>query len=127
MKSGGGYDDPWITLDFPSIDVAHARLSDAARKGRLVEVFQVTAQASAKFAELTSVGKPAKPAAAAGGGGGQSRAPQGAQEAPNGEKKYCDHGEMVYKSGVSTKGNAYKLFSCIAPRDQQCKAQYPAR
>lgn len=52
------------------------------------------------------------------------RAPQGAQEAPGGEKRFCSHGEMVFKSGISKAGNAYKLFSCPAPRQEQCQAQY---
>ena len=51
-------------------------------------------------------------------------APAASQEAPGGEKRFCNHGEMQFKSGISKAGNAYKLFSCTAPREQQCKAQY---
>lgn len=63
---------------------------------------------------------PAQPTPPAG-----SAAPQQAGEAPGGEKRYCSHGEMVFKSGVAkSTGKPYRLFSCTAPRDQQCPAQF---
>ena len=117
LKGGSGYDAPWITVDFPSIDVAYEKLSDTARKDRLMELFAITGGASSKFIETSGGYKPVAPSAA-------SRAPQGAQSAPGGETRQCVHGEMVFKSGVSKAGNPYKMFACPAPRDQQCKAQF---
>lgn len=52
-------------------------------------------------------------------------APQQANQAPGGEKRFCSHGEMVFKSGVAkASGKPYQLFSCPAPREQQCPAQF---
>lgn len=127
LKSGGRHDVPWITADFPSIDVAHERLTSAETQGKLVEIFDVTTRAAAKFQESAERDiKPPQASAPQRGGGGQQRkpAPAAAQQAPNGEKRFCAHGEMEFKSGISKKGNAYALFSCTAPRDEQCKAQY---
>lgn len=125
MKSGAGYEVPWITVDFPSIDVAHERLSDAERKSKLMDIFKITAGASAKFAEQVAELKPANVSSpTATSVGYNPRAPQGIAEAPGGEKRFCPHGEMQFKTGVSKAGKAYQLFSCTAPREQQCKAQF---
>jgi hypothetical protein len=41
-----------------------------------------------------------------------------------GNGHYCNHGEMVHKAGISTKGNAYELWECPA---KQCETQWPPR
>ena len=52
-------------------------------------------------------------------------APQAATQAPGGEKRFCSHGEMVFKTGVAkASGKPYSLFSCTAPRESQCPAQF---
>ncbi|UOW92696.1 hypothetical protein SEA_SHAM4_50 [Mycobacterium phage Sham4] len=126
LKSGGGYDAPWLTADFPNIATAAERLKSAETQDNLLQIFSVVGQASSLFSQAVGGGQ-SSPQQGGGGQQRQSRAPQQAQEAPNGEKRYCKHGEMVYKSGISQKGNAYALFSCTGPRGDQCPAQYPSK
>ena len=115
-KEGAGFDASWTVVHAASVEDwfaihEHPRFPELlAKQKKVAAYFRVGDGGSAQ--------RPAQPA------GQQSRAPQPAQEAPNGEKRFCEHGEMQYKAGISKAGNAYKLFSCTAPRDQQCKAQY---
>lgn len=97
LKSGATYDAPWVTVDFPSIDVAHARLSDLDRQKKLADIFDIASKASGKFQALVG----ASPAGARQG----SNAPAAAQEAPSWapEKPYAD---FIYKSGVSKKNGS---------------------
>lgn len=44
------------------------------------------------------------------GGGGQRQ--QNATPPPGAERPTCAHGPMEFKSGISKKGNAYKVWSC---------------
>lgn len=117
FKFAGAYSDPWVVVKGSDPADVLAKVNTREFKDLMDRVQQIAGMYGA------SGGKGSPPA-----GGGQrqqqSRAPQQAQEAPNGEKRYCDHGEMVFKSGVSKAGKPYKLFSCTAPRDQQCKAEF---
>lgn len=111
-KEGAGYDASWTVVHAVGVDDwfdihDHPRFKELLDRQR-------------KVATYFRGGQNAAAAPARGGGA----APQQAQEAPGGEKRFCSHGEMVFKSGVSKAGNAYKLFSCTAPRGQQCPAQY---
>lgn len=111
FKEGAGYDASWTVVHASTVAEANAILSDPEFKALL--------DRSKKVASYYRGGSTPPQQAAA-----QPGTPPGSQEAPGGEKRYCNHGEMVYKSGVSKAGNAYRLFSCTAPREQQCKAQY---
>lgn len=124
FKGTGGYADRWVVahvatpqegLDLLK-DPAFKELLDYSRKIALYDKAEYT-PASAPVSAAPQQNNQPNPSYNGG-------APQQAQEAPNGEKRFCSHGEMVFKSGVSKAGNSYKLFSCTAPRDQQCKAQY---
>lgn len=119
FKGGRDFDAPWIVIHANGLQEAHDFVvGDNA--SLLATVMERVKVASRHFAGQPAAAQPQ----AAGGGQAPSRAPQGAQEAPGGEKRFCEHGEMVFKSGVSKAGNSYKLFSCTAPREHQCKAQY---
>lgn len=122
LKAGTGFDSPWIVLRGKTVEDL-AEQFDGQPGSVLAKLMTRVAKAGEYFATQFS-GQPAQPR---GNGGGQrgGGAPQGAQEAPGGEKKFCKHGEMEFKSGVSKAGKAYQLFSCTAPRDEQCPAQYP--
>ncbi|QTF81473.1 hypothetical protein SEA_TARSUSIV_49 [Mycobacterium phage TarsusIV] len=121
FKFAGAYSDPWVVVKGADPADVYAKISTPEFKQLMDRVQQIAG---------VYAGAGAKPAGNAGGGAApaqaqQSRAPQAAQEAPGGEKRYCAHGEMEFKSGVSKKsGKPYKLFSCTAPRDQQCEAQF---
>lgn len=117
FKGGRDFDAPWIVIHANGLQEAHDFVvGDNA--SLLATVMDRVKVASSHFA-----GKQDPPAQ--GGGAPPSRAPQAAQQAPNGETRFCEHGEMVFKSGVAKgSGKPYRLFSCPAPRDQQCKAQF---
>ncbi|AIT13524.1 ribonucleoside reductase class II [Mycobacterium phage SweetiePie] len=119
FKFAGAYSDPWVVVKGADPADVYAKISTPEFKALMDRVQQIAG---------VYAGSGAKPAGNAGGGAQQqqqSRAPQPAQEAPGGEKRYCSHGEMQFKSGVSKKtGNPYKMFVCTAPRDQQCDAQF---
>ncbi|WXX09758.1 ribonucleoside reductase class II [Mycobacterium phage MS619] len=116
FKFAGQYSDPWVVVKGADPADVYAKISTAEFKALMDRVAQIAG---------VYAGAAAKPAGNAGGGAQQSRAPQPAQEAPGGEKRFCQHGEMQFKSGVSKKtGNPYKMFVCTAPRDQQCDAQF---
>ncbi|AXH46790.1 hypothetical protein SEA_ACOLYTE_46 [Mycobacterium phage Acolyte] len=117
FKFAGAYSDPWVVVKGSDPADVLAKVNTPEFKALMDKVQFIAGMYS-------GAGKPVAPANGGGGGQQQSRAPQQAQQAPGGEKRFCEHGEMVFKSGVSKAGNAYKLFSCTAPRDQQCKAQY---
>jgi len=114
FKEGAGYDASWVVVHAESVADGIAILADKQFGDLLAR--------TKKIAAFFSGGSTAQ-AASNGGGGG---APAASQEAPGGEKRYCSHGEMVYRSGVSKKsGNAYKMFACPSPdRNGQCKAQF---
>ncbi|AOZ61287.1 hypothetical protein SEA_DARTHPHADER_47 [Mycobacterium phage DarthPhader] len=121
FKGGRDFDAPWIVIHSSTVEEAIETVRDT---DKLKELFQLT-QSGAKF--FAGLGGGSAPAQQGGGQAApqqQSRAPQGATQAPNGETRTCAHGPMVFKSGVSKAGNAYKLFSCTAPRNEQCKAEY---
>ncbi|AHJ86414.1 hypothetical protein 40AC_51 [Mycobacterium phage 40AC] len=114
FKFAGAYSDPWVVVKGSDAADVLAKINQPEFKELMDKVKQIAGVYAGD-----------KPAAAGGGAPAQSRAPQAAQQAPNGETRHCAHGEMVFKSGVSkSSGKPYKLFSCTAPRDQQCKAQF---
>lgn len=117
FKGGRGYEAPWIVIHANSLQEAHD--SVVGDNATLLAVVMDRVQTASKH--FASIGADSQPAQQQGGGG----APQASQSAPGGEKRYCTHGEMVFKTGVAkASGKPYSLFSCTAPRDQQCKAQF---
>ncbi|QGZ16851.1 ribonucleoside reductase class II [Mycobacterium phage Phaded] len=130
FKGDGSYASPWIVPKYATVADALVDLGEdpsvvagMGQAQRWMALFERATKMAAHFAKLSG----GAPAPANGGGQQrqQSRAPQAAQEAPNGEERFCSHGKMEFKSGVSKKtGKPYKLFSCTAPRDQQCDAQF---
>ncbi|ARQ94621.1 hypothetical protein SEA_JOURNEY13_44 [Mycobacterium phage Journey13] len=116
FKFSGAYSDPWVVVKGADPSDVLSKIDTAEFKALMDKVRLIAGHYS---------GGGNAPANGGGGQQQQSRAPKPAQEAPNGEKRYCAHGEMEFKSGVSKKtGKPYKLFSCTGPRDQQCDAQF---
>lgn len=136
MKSGSAYDVPWITVDFPSIDVAHERLTDVARQVKLAEIFDIAGRANAKFIKSVAESKPVTAPVPAGGGStavaapaaaSPSAPPPGATGAPSGETRQCQHGEMQFRSGVGkSNGKVWQAFMCPTPKGTpgQCEAEW---
>lgn len=118
FKGGRDFDSPWIVIHANGLPEAHDFVvgENAALLAAVMDRVKV---ASKHF-----VGQPAAPAVQS-GGQQTGAAPQASQEAPGGEKRFCNHGEMVFKSGVAkATGKPYSLFSCTAPREHQCKAEF---
>lgn len=113
FKGAGGYGDRWVVAHVTNPAEGLDLLNDPQFK-ELLDLSRKVASYDGKDGAAPA----AAPAAPRGG------TPQVAQQAPNGESRHCEHGEMVFKSGVSKAGKAYRLFSCTAPREQQCKAQF---
>lgn len=120
FKGGTGFDAPWIVVHATDLDDALSYVNQ--QNGLKFQDLMNRVQNAAKgFAALGGGSAPAPQ----GGGQQQSNAPQAAQQAPNGQREFCSHGEMEFKSGVSKAGKPYSLFSCtVRDRNQQCKAKY---
>lgn len=124
FKGGSGFDAPWIVVHATDLDDALGYL-DADNAPKFMDLMTRVQNAGQHFAALGG-SAPKAPS-----GGGQQRphsnAPQAAQEAPNGEKRWCAHGEMLFKTDVSKKtGKPYSGWFCTERnRDQQCEAQWP--
>lgn len=123
FKGGTGFDAPWIVIHAKDLDDAldHVSGDNASTLATIMERTQI---AGKHFAGLA----PAKPATGNSGGGQPAQrqaAPQAAQGAPNGEVRYCSHGEMRFRSGTSKAGKAYSAFFCSSgDRNDECKAQF---
>lgn len=120
LKAGPGYEAPWITVDGTDVADAADQLSDGSAVDKLVKV---TVNAAKHFHGTYGTGRPAS------SGGGQARQagkPEAADQAPDGEERYCKHGRRKYMSGISkTSGKAYKGFFCNeTDRSEQCKPEF---
>jgi hypothetical protein len=111
LKGGAGYDAPWIVVHAADVHEANEILRDGDAVKELVDR---TKAWSKVFAGSPAAGQARQQ-------GGSSRPAH--QEAPGGQKKYCDHGEMKFLSGISKKtGQPYKMFVCQEQdRSRQCK------
>lgn len=119
LKGGKGYDAPWIVFHANGLQEAHDFV--VGDNATLLSVLMDRVQTAAKH--FAGIGYEAPPAQQSGPSYGGP--PPASQAAPGGEKRHCAHGEMVFKTGVAkASGKPYSLFSCTAPRDQQCKAQF---
>lgn len=63
--------------------------------------------------------------------GGQQVPAQPAQQAPPQDPsapppEFCQHGQMVFKSGTSSKGNSYALHEC-PNKDPNCQTKWAKR
>lgn len=123
FKGGTGYDAPWIVIHAKDLDDARGQVS-GDNAAVLADIMEKTQQAGRHFASL-STPKTAAKASVSPAPASPSAPPAGAQEAPGGEKRYCSHGEMRFRSAVSKAGKPYKGFFCAeTDRDSQCQAQF---
>lgn len=118
FKGNGGFDSPWIVIYADDAEDAYRQVTDPS----LFKLVEATKRVGEGWAGL--YGAKTAPAREASSQGANK--PAEATTAPNGQKKFCRHGEMDFKSGISKKTNKpYSLFSCTGPREEQCDAQWP--
>lgn len=134
LKSGAGYDAPWVTVDAADPDDASFKL-DAILSGDLAEKVIATAnllkaanvaaplvqhgEASAPPAQQNAGGWTNSPAATAPAwSGAQQQAAPAAQGHP--ENKGCEScGQVLqFKQGTSKAGKPYKLWACPQQRQR---------
>jgi hypothetical protein len=127
FKGGPGHDAPWVVVrastPTEALELVGGDPTGLDASGVLVELFKRVSRAGYTFSGMAPGGK------ASGNGGGQQQRPagkpEGADQAPGGQKEFCAHGQMEFKSGVSRQGNAYKGFFCPSKdRDNQCKPKF---
>ena len=120
LKGGAGYDAPWIVIYADDAADALTQLRDP----NIVELMDVVKKAGAHFSggEATKAASQKPPAQTAQLRPGQ---PQGSTQPSNGENRYCSHGEMTYREGVSKAGKPYRAFFCPSrDRNDQCAPQW---
>ncbi len=136
FKGNGEYSSAWYVFRAPSVDILADMLEGVGDIKRLVAAGSAVDQfikqkepAGKARASSSNTAAGQRPNGNSNGGGSNQQRrgrPQGATEAPNGEKRYCDHGEMRWRSGISQAGNTYAGWYCTSQnRDQQCKPEYP--
>lgn len=117
LKGGTGYGAPSISIRGGSIPDALAQMK--GHDDDLKELVQAAAKYGKAFGRIVDGDKPQA------GGGGQAQERPAHQSAPGGEERYCKHGSMEFKSGMSKAGNSYKGFFCPSrDRADQCKPQF---
>ncbi|MBM7771940.1 hypothetical protein JOD54_002144 [Actinokineospora baliensis] len=116
LKAGTGYEAPWIVIRGATVDHVAARLEDRPAIGRLITATDAAAKALHK----------AYSPSAAGSSSQQPGKPAGAEQAPDGQERYCKHGSMKYMSGISkSSGKPYRGFFCSErDRNEQCKPEF---
>jgi hypothetical protein len=135
MKPHAGHNAPLFVFRGKSV-TGLADLFSPDHGADMVRLFESSARAAVKLTEVyEKAGHTAAAAPSAygnkssgGSGGGSSAAskpPQEATEPPNGEYKYCKHGQMKFKSFVSKAGKFTQLFECTEEdEDSKCKTEF---
>lgn len=108
LKGGTGFDAPWIVIHAADAADALTQLEDK-ELGKLIERTKVVA---GFFAGGNCGSAPAAPRQSGGGGQAQRGRPATAGSSPDGEKRFCEHGERVFKSGVSKAGKTWQAYDC---------------
>lgn len=128
FKGGSGFEAPWVVVHATDVDDALETISgdNAEKFKRLVDE---TAKVGKYFSGTGTGGGRSSGGQARQGGnsGGQLGKPAGATEAPNGEKRFCKHGEMDWVSKISKKTNKpYSGWFCPSKdRNDECDPQWP--
>lgn len=123
LKGHPGFDAPLLVIRGKSVsDLADQfEGEDGAEVRRLMDK---ASRAAKYFSELFPEDRYQTKGNNFGGGGSGNRAAKtdDRKKPPRGvETPECRHGQMIYKSGVSKRGNAYELFECP---DGKCKSEW---
>lgn len=132
LKAGQGYDSPWVVIRADDPQAALNRLNAVGQLGILARTAEVATELQGVYAAARPVqngGIGATAVAVEGtqaqagwsSGGGQQAAQSGGTPSPR-----CQHGERVFREGVSKKtGKPYKAWYCPNPnRDAQCAPEW---
>lgn len=144
LKFGGGYADPWLVVRADTAEELVGLLQQAAQAGAVATLAQSAVEAQAVYTAARSLGAkpvaveaapqaapptppwqppqqaaPTSPAPSAPAAPAPAAAPAGAPT--------CQHGPMVWRTGVSKKtGQPWQAWMCSAPRGatDKCDAQF---
>lgn len=128
LKGGSGFDAPWVVVRAGSISSALSHLKTYAAE--LKELLDTAARVGGYFAR-SGAQKPAGGSSAPAGNQAPANDKPAYQQAPGGQQKFCDHGEMKFKSGAKadpddpTKLKAWSGFFCPErDRASQCAPKW---
>jgi hypothetical protein len=111
LKGGRDFDEPWIVLHCDTLQELVDNLTNRELLGQAMDAAQ---QASKRFRDLRPTEDKGTAASAPQNipqGRAQGR-PQAATEHPKGRKEFCQHGEMVFKSGLGKNEKMWGAFDC---------------
>lgn len=113
VKFGTAFDAPWLVTHGPDAATVNAIVKARDFTDLIDNTVTITRYAQGKWS-----GTKTTPDAA-------PRSQPDRTGAPNGEKKYCAHGERDYKEGVSKAGKTYKGYFCTSgDKDNQCSPEW---
>lgn len=120
LKGGTGYGAPSISIR--GANVADALEQVQAYANELKELVDRVTAVSKYFSVAVDGNNPSGRGGAKGGPAGQ---PAASKEAPGGEKRYCEHGQREYKTGVTKTGkNAGKTWEAFDCKDGVCDREW---
>lgn len=120
VKFGNEYGAPWLVTHGPTAGAVNT-IVDTPDYRTLVD----TTVKAARFAQGAWSGTTLAKATATSDGNTATKSQPDRTLAPNGEKKYCIHGERTYREGVSKAGKPYKAFFCgSGDKDDQCSPEW---
>lgn len=112
LKGGAGFDAPWIVIHAQDASDGLAQMKDPALK----ELMDLVKKGGAHFSGGTGQATQ-RPAAKPAGGA--------TPQAPAGDGKSCQHGDMIFRSG-SKNGKTWKGYFCPTPKGtpDQCAPEF---
>lgn len=116
LKGGSGYDAPWLTHEFRSVDEADEILNgpDGVKLAEVLAKVQAVAKFFVAKNEIPKTGSQARSAGSA--SAGATDAPAWMGSAPS-----CPHGPKKYVTKVSAKtGKPWHAWGCNGTKDDQC-------
>src|SRR5690606_6077251 len=124
FKGTGEYTSSWYVVKTPSFERLAEMLEYEASVKRSQKHAHVDARIDKQAGHPHSNAVPEPQTKSSGNQkkqGGKPGEPEGATKAPNGRTETCDHGEMIYRSGMGKSGKPWKAFFCPEKdRNAQC-------
>lgn len=122
IKFGTAFDAPWSVVHGPNPATVNAIMGDPEYRQTIDLTVKI-----ARYAQGQWSGTKTTPDAALRDSNTNSapRSQPDRTDPPNGEAKYCAHGERSYKEGVSKAGKPYKGYFCTSQdKDNQCSPEW---